>query len=178
MHLTKLAHVVQMTTQYTHLDAMPSQNDKTKPGAKPSEPRLAVVQEKKGLDNPAVEKAKKFLNSTFEEKWLKMRYFDDNEDQSFERYEETLFLEKPAEAPPLRANISKEDYVDAVSAPSIDRGLGKKKIFKKPIVELSETSCDEDDDDHDEEDQEERGMEQDDVVPSTEVDQMNVDTEI
>lgn len=86
LHLTKLNGIVQMRTQFTHLDAT-AQLDalarkREKEAADPTkatEPRAVQMQIKRGnAENPQTASTKNFLRHAYEEKWTKLRYYDED----------------------------------------------------------------------------------------------------
>lgn len=72
-----------MRNQFTYLDAVTQleaqarkQEKEKQEGAKSAEPRAVLVQRKRTNEAPSVEQARQFLQSTYEEKWTKVRYVD------------------------------------------------------------------------------------------------------
>jgi DNA-directed RNA polymerase-3 subunit RPC5 len=151
LHFTKLTGIVKMRNQFTYLDAVTQleaqarkREKEAQEGAKPAEARTVLVQHKRTNEAPSVEKARQYLQSTFEEKWTKVRYIDAEDPDAFNLYDETLFIHDTPSVPQLHSSMNPDQYLEAVSAPSRDR-MGRKKAVTKQYVELSDTSDEEPD---------------------------------
>lgn len=65
------------------------------------------------------------------------------EEASYETYHDRLFLKQPAEAQPLKSQMTNEAYLDAISAPRVDpSGRKKKRPLTKKQMERIEAAED------------------------------------
>ncbi|KAK7527042.1 DNA-directed RNA polymerase III subunit Rpc5 [Phyllosticta citriasiana] len=154
LHLTKVTGVVQMRPQFHHLDAVKELGDATKrrergavDGPKVNEPRAVQMTIKSEYGDEAAA-SKQFLHLAQEEKWSKLRYFDEEAEEAYDMFHEKLFVDETEGAPRLRSNMTNEQYLDAISCERHDPSDTMKK--KKPLtkrqmqrIEDSEESEDE-----------------------------------
>lgn len=141
LHLTPLTGLVQLRPQFHHLDATTqvernSVRRANHADAPPRtlEPRLVQMSAKAGGDPESAEAAsgettKAYLAAAQEETWVKLGYTDEDEEEAFTLYHEMLFLgedKEEARQTQLRASMSGDAWLDAISAPRLDPGQGKK----------------------------------------------------
>jgi len=141
LHLTPLTGLVQLRPQFHHLDATTqvernSVRRANHADAPPRtlEPRLVQMSAKAGGDPESAEAAsgqttKAYLASAQEETWIKLGYTDEDEEEAFTLYHEMLFLgedKEEARRTQLKASMSGDAWLDAISAPRLDPGQGKK----------------------------------------------------
>ncbi|PGH07027.1 sulfite reductase (NADPH) hemoprotein beta-component [Blastomyces parvus] len=135
LHLAPLSAVVQLRPQLHHLDAFDEVSVRSKAMTKGKRdaddeggPR-AVQQEARAIDmkvkSADVETGKIASNNVLlrrmhEEKWEKYAWIDENDQDSWDKYEEYMFNQSLDEPPLLQSAIGSEDYVDGMSAPRID----------------------------------------------------------
>lgn len=155
LHLTSLTGLVQLRTQFHHLDASAQleavqrrREKESQEGAKAAEPKAFLPTVKKTGGDTAAELTQAFMKSTNQETWNRLRFSDENSDAAFDSYGERLFLPDPSEAPQLHSSLTNNQFLDTMSAPSSGKG-SKKKAHAKRADELVEIS-----DDSDEEEQE------------------------
>ncbi|KAH7398341.1 DNA-directed RNA polymerase III subunit Rpc5 [Pyrenochaeta sp. MPI-SDFR-AT-0127] len=155
LHLTRLNGLVQLRTQFHHIDASAQleavnrrREKESQEGAKPAEPKAFLPTVKKTGGDTAAEMTQAFMKSTNQETWNKLQYFDENADAAFDTYTDRLFLPETSAAPKLHSNLNNNQFLDAISAPSSNKG-GKKKTTSRrgadDLVEISDTSEEEDD---------------------------------
>ncbi|KAF2645642.1 hypothetical protein P280DRAFT_388755 [Massarina eburnea CBS 473.64] len=149
LHLTKLKGLVQMRTQFHHIDAIAQleaanrrREKEAQEGAKQAEPKAFVATVKKAGGDTAAEITQAFMKATNAEKWQRLDYMDENSPQAFESFEERLFLPDTAAAAMLHSNMTNNQYLDAISAPSAGRGLKKRPSNRRQgaMVEISDDS--------------------------------------
>lgn len=152
LHLTPIDGTVQMRPQFHHVDAQ-SQAARNKywrerdalDAARP-EPRvmqhLQVAKNSADGEEFNITQTAKYLADAAEEPWTKLNYYDENSEEAYAAYHEKLFLKNTASAPPLKAAMADEQYLDAISAPRADpSGRTKKKpMTKKQRLALEEES--------------------------------------
>lgn len=152
LHLTPIDGTVQMRPQFHHVDAQ-SQAARNKywrerdalEGARP-EPRmmqhLQVAKSSADGEEFNITQTAKYLADAAEEPWTKLNYHDENSEEAYAAYRDKLFLKDTATAPPLKAAMGNEQYLDAISAPRADpSGRTKKKpMTKKQRLALEEES--------------------------------------
>lgn len=146
LHLTPLTGLVQMRPQFHHLDALTQveRNAHRRTAnaaavaegtARVAEPRLVQMMAKgsadpESMDGPSGESTKAYLAAAQEESWTRLRYTDEDEEEAYRLYHELLFLgeeERSVErARELKAAISNDKYLDAISAPRLDPSGGKR----------------------------------------------------
>ncbi|KAF1939039.1 hypothetical protein EJ02DRAFT_266766 [Clathrospora elynae] len=150
IHLTRLNGLVQLRTQFHHLDASAQleavnrrREKESQEGAKPAEPKAFLPQVKKtGGDTPA-ELNQAFMKSTNQEQWSRLNYHDENTAVAFETYNERLFLSDTAAAPKLQSRLNNDEFLDTISG----KGGKKKATAKHGADDLIEISDESDDDD-------------------------------
>ncbi|KAF1948376.1 hypothetical protein CC80DRAFT_486253 [Byssothecium circinans] len=165
LHLTKLKGLVQMRTQFHHIDAIAQleaanrrHNKEAQEGAKPAEAKAFVATVKKAGGDTAAEIMQGFMKATNAEKWQRLDYADEDSPQAFSTFEECLFLPETATAPVLHSNMTNSQYLDAISAPSSGRGHKKLPARKRAEV-LLEISDDSDAEDGKPAEEQEQGQE-------------------
>ncbi|KAH7088906.1 hypothetical protein FB567DRAFT_440680 [Paraphoma chrysanthemicola] len=155
LHLTRLNGLVQLRTQFHHIDAAAQleavnrrREKESQEGAKPAEPKAFLPTVKKTGGDTAAELTQAFMKSANQETWQKLDYFDEDSTEAYTSYGERLFLPDVADAPKLHSHLNNDQFLDAISAPSSGKG-GKKKLTKRTAEELIEIS----DSDEEEEDE-------------------------
>lgn len=85
MHLTRLNGLVQLRTQFHHIDASAQleavarrREKESQEGAKPAEPKAFLPTVKKTGGDTAAEMTQAFMKSTNQETWQKLNYHDEN----------------------------------------------------------------------------------------------------
>ncbi|KAF2258490.1 hypothetical protein CC78DRAFT_537718 [Lojkania enalia] len=153
LHLTKLGGIVQLRTQFNHLNAVEQldvirrkREKESQEGAKPAEPRAFLPTVKRNAGDTSAEVTQQFMKAASAEKWSKLRFYDEDLDTSFGAYEDRLFLKDAPQAAKLHASMNNAQFLDAISAPSTDKH-GKKKPAPKrhnhPVIDISDSSDDE-----------------------------------
>ncbi|KAF2141909.1 uncharacterized protein K452DRAFT_326929 [Aplosporella prunicola CBS 121167] len=149
LHLTKISGIVQMRPQFHHLDAVRDLENASRRREREAnepprvgEPRAVQMTIKNDYGDAAdAAQSKEFLFRAQEEKWTKLRYYDEDTDEAFATYHEKLFVEDPEAAPRLRSSLSNEAYLDAISAERSDpSGRSKKKPLTKRQMQRIEDS--------------------------------------
>ncbi|CAI6332501.1 unnamed protein product [Periconia digitata] len=167
LHLTKLNGLVQMRTQFHHIDAIAQleaanrrREKEQQEGARPTEPKAFMPTVKKAGGDTAAELTQAFMKATNQEKWKTFDYYDEDVTASYPHeytdahilqtkdaygtYEECLFVHDTAAAPKLHADMSNGEYLDTLSAPSGGKGLKKKMPQKRQeLIEISDESDEE-----------------------------------
>lgn len=109
---------------------------------------------KKAGGDTSAEITQAFMKAANEERWSKLAYhYEDvgnffpiwkgryshitQTDASYAAFEERLFIEWPDKAAKLHSNMTDEQYLDAISAPSSGKGV-KKKSSHKRVVDISD----------------------------------------
>ncbi|RAR08265.1 dna-directed rna polymerase iii complex subunit rpc37 [Stemphylium lycopersici] len=148
LHLTRLNGVVQLRTQFHHIDASAQleavqrrREKESQEGAKLAEPKAFLAQVKKTGGDTAAELTQAFMKSTNQEQWQRLNYFDENDERAFDSYHERLFIPDVASAPKLQAKIDNDDFLDNVGT----GGKGRKKPRRavEDLVEISDDSDEE-----------------------------------
>lgn len=85
LHLTRLNGLVQLRTQFHHIDASAQleavhrrREKESQEGAKPAEPKAFLPTVKKTGGDTAAELTQSFMKSTNQETWNKLQYSDEN----------------------------------------------------------------------------------------------------
>jgi DNA-directed RNA polymerase-3 subunit RPC5 len=85
LHLTRLNGLVQLRTQFNHIDATSQleavarrREKEAQEGAKVAEPKAFLAQVKKTGGDTATEMTQAFMKSANQEQWLKLEYSDEN----------------------------------------------------------------------------------------------------
>jgi DNA-directed RNA polymerase-3 subunit RPC5 len=170
LHLTRLNGLVQLRTQFHHLDASAQleavsrrREKEAQEGAKPVEPKAFIPTMKKSGGDTAAEMNQAFMKSTNQEPWHTLNYSDEDvctttseaesstnpvmqSTEAYNAYSERLFLPDVAEAPKLHSNVNNNQFLDAISAPSASKGA-KKRSTRKAADELIEISDESDEED-------------------------------
>ncbi|KAL1591411.1 hypothetical protein SLS60_012024 [Paraconiothyrium brasiliense] len=150
LHLTRLNGLVQLRTQFHHLDAVNQleaaqrrREKESQDGAKPTEPKAFMPTVKKAGGDTAAEITQAFMKATNSEKWNKLIYHYEDADASYAAFEERLFLAETKDAPKLHSSMSDDQYLDAISAPSSGKSSKKKSSHKRPeTVDISDSDDD------------------------------------
>ncbi|KAL5118151.1 hypothetical protein ACEQ8H_003986 [Pleosporales sp. CAS-2024a] len=153
LHLTRLNGLVQLRTQFHHIDASAQleaanrrREKESQEGAKPAEPKAFLPTIKKSGGDTAAEMTQAFMKSANQESWHKLNYFDEDAQEAYTAYGERLFLSDVADAPKLYSDLNNNQFLDAISAPSAGKGF-KKKASKRTADELIEISDESDEED-------------------------------
>jgi DNA-directed RNA polymerase-3 subunit RPC5 len=155
--------VVQLRTQFHHIDASAQleavsrrREKESQEGAKPAEPKAFLPTVKKSGGDTAAELTQAFMKSANQEAWHKLNYFDEDvrcnlldqvaqansfvqAAEAYTAYNERLFLPDVSDAPKLHSNLSNNQFLDIISAPSSSKG-GKKAAPKRTADDLIEIS--------------------------------------
>ncbi|OAL03859.1 hypothetical protein IQ06DRAFT_374902 [Phaeosphaeriaceae sp. SRC1lsM3a] len=147
LHLTRLNGLVQLRTQFHHidasaqLDAVSRRRDKeSQEGAKVAEPKAFLPTVKKSGGDTSAELTQAFMKSTNQEMWHKLNYSDEDSTDAYNAYSERLFLPDVADAPKLHSKLNNDQFLDVISAPS--SGKGGKKTSRRTAGEMIEISDD------------------------------------
>ncbi|KAK7703505.1 hypothetical protein SLS57_010944 [Botryosphaeria dothidea] len=146
LHLTKISGIVQMRPQFHHLDAVRElananrrREREAAEGARANEPR-AVQMTIKNDDGDSAQ-SKEFLFRAQEEKWTKLRYYDEETEEAFQTYHDKMFIDDTKNAAKLKSSMTNEQYLDAISAERHDpSGRSKKKPLTKRQMQRIEDS--------------------------------------
>ncbi|EGC47636.1 conserved hypothetical protein [Histoplasma capsulatum var. duboisii H88] len=135
LHLAPLSAVVQLRSQLHHLDAFDEVSARNKTIAKGKRDAdeeggsRAVQTEARAIDMKVksaeaetgnIASNNGLLRRMHEEKWEKYTWIDENDQDSWDKYEEYMFNQSLDEPPLLQSAITPEDYIDGMSAPRID----------------------------------------------------------
>lgn len=156
LHLTRLNGLVQLRTQFHHIDASAQleavarrREKESQEGAKPAEPKAFLPTVKKTGGDTTAEMTQAFMKQTNQEQWQKLNYYDEDSEIAFDSYGERFFFPDVATAPMLHSRLSKDEFLDAISAPSSSKGMKKTATNKQgtdDLVEISDVSDDEEGD--------------------------------
>ncbi|KAI5305646.1 hypothetical protein KEM56_003770 [Ascosphaera pollenicola] len=125
-HLSPLSGVVQLRPQLHHLDALDEVSLQKKAASKgkgedaETEARAIDMRVKSAEKETGGQSNNELLKKIQEEKWERINWIDENDEESWDKYEEYLFNQSMALPAQLESRISPEDYMDAMSAPRID----------------------------------------------------------
>ncbi|PVH92449.1 hypothetical protein DM02DRAFT_276554 [Periconia macrospinosa] len=152
LHLTKLKGLVQMRTQFHHIDALAQldavnrrREKEQQEGAKTVEPKAFMPTVKRAGGDTAAEVTQALMKATNQEKWQRLEYEDDDSGTAYATYADCLFVNNTDVAPKLHAEMSNSEYLNTVSAPSGGKGIKKKLPHKRQeLVEISDESDEED----------------------------------
>ncbi|OJD13867.1 hypothetical protein AJ78_05714 [Emergomyces pasteurianus Ep9510] len=135
LHLAPLSAVVQLRPQLHHLDAFDEVSVRNKAMAKGKRdldeegPSRAVQTEARAIDMKVksaeaetgnIASNNGLLRRMQEEKWETYAWIDENDQDSWDKYEEYMFNQSLDEPPLLQSAIGSEDYIDGMSAPRVD----------------------------------------------------------
>ncbi|KAI9723998.1 MAG: hypothetical protein M1812_000716 [Candelaria pacifica] len=144
LHLSRLDHIVQLRPQFPHIDALTDQEKSSARAQReiinpnrPTEPRaVQLVAKSADMDDMDMGETSKLLRAAQEEKWQRLKYHDEDSDESWAAYHQKLFLEDTQNAPKLTSNMSNTEYLDAISAPRAKTtNVGKKEeVIKEEVV--------------------------------------------
>ncbi|MCJ1249852.1 hypothetical protein MMC30_007078 [Trapelia coarctata] len=153
LHLTRVSAFCSLTPQFHHLDAM-TDNDRafiraTRDAENPapeSEARV-VNMAVKSTDSEELDMGQisKQLREIEEEPWQRLEWIDEDDIRSVQTYNGQLVLNKESQGTTLVSAMTKQQYLDAVSAPRVDpTNQGKKvKIGTTHIDESSDAASEE-----------------------------------
>ncbi|KAH9881949.1 hypothetical protein J1614_001120 [Plenodomus biglobosus] len=154
LHLTRVDGLVQLRSQFHHIDAAAHleavarrREKESQEGAKPAEPKAFLPTVKKTGGDTAAEMTQAFMKQTNQEQWQTMNYHDEDSDTAFDSYNDRLFYANTAEAPVLRSSMNTEEFLDSISTPSSSKGKAKILANKRGAVNLVEISDSDDSDD-------------------------------
>ncbi|EDU42024.1 Sin protein conserved region [Pyrenophora tritici-repentis] len=160
LHLTRCNGLIQLRTQFHHIDASAQleavqrrREKESQEGAKVAEPKAFLAQVKKTGGDTAAELTQAFMKATNQEQWQKLNYYDEQDNRAFNAYDERLFLQDVANAPKLQSKHNNNDFLDTISGKG-GRKKAKRGGTEEPI-EISDNSQSELDEDDEEEEAEE-----------------------
>ncbi|MCJ1318953.1 hypothetical protein MMC15_004285 [Xylographa vitiligo] len=141
LHLTRVSAFCSLTPQFHHLDAM-IDNERASTRAlreaenpPPEMEARAVNMAVKSNDNEELDMGQiaKELRDIDEEPWQELEWIDEDDTRAFETYEEQLILDKAHQETQLVSAMTKQQYLDALSAPRVDpTKQGKKVMMNRP----------------------------------------------
>ncbi|RDL30759.1 Uncharacterized protein BP5553_10104 [Venustampulla echinocandica] len=132
LHLTPVDHIVQMRPQFHHIDALAEQHKAAAPRDTPAraqEPRAIHMTVKSSIDGEedSTDTMIERIAATQAEVWKGHRYIDEDTNEAWEAFEESLFVGGEREldpnellsdkVPELVTSLDDREYLDAVSAP-------------------------------------------------------------
>ncbi|EAS34916.3 uncharacterized protein CIMG_00270 [Coccidioides immitis RS] len=133
LHLAPLSAIVPLRPQLHHLDAydealvknkttVKGRKDGDEEGAsRPTEARAIDVKVKSAeSEQTGGQRNNELLKQMQDEKWEKYTWIDENDEESWDKYEEYMFNRTIEEPPQLESAIEADDYVDGMSAPRVD----------------------------------------------------------
>ncbi|KAF2671697.1 hypothetical protein BT63DRAFT_452200 [Microthyrium microscopicum] len=147
LHLSMVTGIVQMRPQFHHIDAK-GQLAKVKQvreraaaeAAKGSESRLITQRAHTADDEELnIERTDKFLERAAMEKWSRLQFRDEDSDEAFSAYRESLFLQDTHGAKKLESPWDNEEFLDAISIPRGKPGAHMKRkapMTRKQILVL------------------------------------------
>lgn len=89
------------------------------------------------------------MKHTNQEQWQRLNYYDEDSETAFDSYGERLFFPDVAAAPVLRSCLDKDEFLDAISAPSSSKGMKRTATNKRgtdDLIEISDLSDEEEGD--------------------------------
>ncbi|MCJ1403513.1 hypothetical protein MMC11_006736 [Xylographa trunciseda] len=141
LHFTRVSAFCSLTPQFHHLDAM-TDNERASTRAlreaenpPPETEARAVNMAVKSNDNEELDMGQvaKELRDIDEEPWQELEWIDEDDARAFETYEEELILDKELQSTQLVSAMTKQQYLDALSAPRVDpTKQGKKVMMNRP----------------------------------------------
>ncbi|KAJ4397942.1 hypothetical protein N0V91_010578 [Didymella pomorum] len=152
LHLTRLNGLVQLRTQFHHIDASAQleavarrREKESQEGAKLAEPKAFIPTVKKAGGDTAAELTQQFMKAANVEPWHKLAYSDEDSELAYDSYSERLFLPTTIDAPKLRSNLNNDQFLDVMSAPSAGKGSKRRHLAKETeLIEISDESDEED----------------------------------
>ncbi|KAI9753135.1 MAG: hypothetical protein M1835_001024 [Candelina submexicana] len=144
LHLSRLDHIAQLRPQFPHIDALTDQEKSSARAQRENvnqtrlnEPR-AVQMTVKSADGDDLDmgETSKLLRAAQEEKWQRLKYLDEDSNESWAAYHQKLFLEDTQDAPRLTSNMTNAEYLNAISAPrtKVSHGGKKEEVIKEEVV--------------------------------------------
>jgi len=147
LHLTRVSTFCMLTPQFHHLDALA---DNEKASARAQREAENPVQESearavnvavKSTDNEELDimgQVAKELREIEEEPWQRLEWVDENDIRAFHTYDKQLVLDEAFRGTQLVSAMTRQQYLDAVSAPRVDpTKQGKKIMISRPTDEES-----------------------------------------
>ncbi|KAH8678774.1 DNA-directed RNA polymerase III subunit Rpc5 [Tricladium varicosporioides] len=154
LHLTPVDQIVQMRPQFHHVDAKEEERKAKVPReapARPQEARAVHMSVKSTIDGEEdhTESMVERIAATQAEAWKSHRFVDENQDEAWETFGESLFVGGDKQAsttvelrkqyPTLVTSISDSEYLDAISVPiDAERMMRNQKRDKKGKGKLVE----------------------------------------
>ncbi|EEP75501.1 sulfite reductase beta subunit [Uncinocarpus reesii 1704] len=134
LHLAPLSAIVQVRPQLHHLDAFDEVAIKSKASAKgkkdledeggprsaPEARAIDVKVKSAEAEQTGGQRNNELLKRMQDEKWEKYTWIDENDEESWDKYEEYMFNRTIEEPPQLESAIEPDDYIDGMSAPRVD----------------------------------------------------------
>ncbi|KAF2473957.1 uncharacterized protein BDR25DRAFT_217298 [Lindgomyces ingoldianus] len=149
LYLTTLSGMVQLRTQFNHLDATAQldalarrREKEAQDGTKPAEPRAVLPTVKKTVDTTPAAKTKAFLHSAHEEKWTKVQFFDETMDESYAAYDDRLVVDMSEAPSKLHAATKHAHFLDSGSSHGGKRRPLSKHQHQHQQVDISDVSDD------------------------------------
>ncbi|KAK5135278.1 hypothetical protein LTR08_005381 [Meristemomyces frigidus] len=142
LHLTKVDGTVQMRPQFHHLDAEEQRTRLASSRANAAAEGAEAAPKQQGdarsllMKNKAVEEGSKdrledrtrrILLAAEAEEWVQLEYVDEDQEESYEMFRDTMFVRDVAGAVGLRSGMGNEEFLDAISAPRRDGPTRRRK---------------------------------------------------
>ncbi|KAI9730353.1 MAG: hypothetical protein M1834_005863 [Cirrosporium novae-zelandiae] len=152
-HLTPLSGIATLSPQLHHIDALAEGERLMRPtgganeaGAEARAVNVTLARPSdKGKGRTAETEVTRTLKAVQEEKWEYFRWVDTEHPDTWGKYFETMFAPNSNEANVLKANMTKEEWLDAFSAPRMD----PTRRGEKPNMRRRGEYSDDDDEDDD-----------------------------
>ncbi|MCJ1288029.1 hypothetical protein MMC26_007382 [Xylographa opegraphella] len=141
LHLTRISAFCSLTPQFHHLDAIvdieraSTRAQREAENPPPETEARAVNMAVKSNDNEELDMGQvaKELRDIDEEPWQELEWIDEDDSRAFETYEEQLILDEEHQGTQLVSAMTKQQYLDALSAPRVDpTKQGKKVMMNRP----------------------------------------------
>lgn len=169
LHLTPLNGLVQLRTQFHHIDAAGQaeaiermRKKEEQEGQRPTEPRAFLPTVKKAGGDTQAEITQAFMKAANQEKWSILSYSHDyvkptsrtrgsrssayilQDETSYDSFFDRLFVADTDAAPKLQSSMSNNEYLDAISALATGKPVKKKPTQRRSdIMDISDDSEDE-----------------------------------
>lgn len=147
--MTKIDGIAQMRPQFHHVDAqmhLESQRLRDSAEVRPPAQARGALQSYKGAqdtEDAKLVRERGLWQRAQEERWTRLKYFDEDDQESYSAYYDKLFVENPDVLEKLSASMNNESYLEAISAPRIDPSGHRKK---KPLTRKQRTAIELDED--------------------------------
>lgn len=178
---TKMDAIVQLRTQFGHIDALneakktmfrsergPDIRDNVEEEPEARAVNMAVKSTEGSEEDMygGMRATAKLLRDMRDEPWQRLAWVDQDELESYEIYNDALVYQDPDSAPQLVSEMTNEQYLDAISCPRIDPIKQGQKVMAQvdeslfesedgdEKIEITDDTENEDDDDEDEEEYE------------------------